>query len=74
MIAIQRVGSMLLASLLLSACGSAEEPRKPPPPVEETVFRDVAVKPVEKARDVENVVMEQKDATDRAIEQNESNQ
>lgn len=73
MVAIQRVGSLLLGALLLSACGSADEPRKPPP-VDETVFRDVAVKPVEKARDVENVVMEQKDATDRAIDQNESNQ
>ena len=74
MVAIQRVASLLLVSLLLAACGSADEPRKPPPPVEETVFRDVAVKPVEKARNVENVVMEQKDATDQAIEQNESNQ
>ena len=73
MVAIQRVASILLVSLLLAACGSADEPRKPPP-VEETVFRDVAVKPVEKARNVENVVMEQKDATDQAIEQNESNQ
>ena len=71
MVAIQRVGSMLLVSLLLAACGSADEPRKPPPPVEETVFRDVAVKPVEKAKDVENVVMEQKDSTDRALEQNQ---
>ena len=74
MVAIQRVASLLLVSLLLAACGSADEPRKPPPPVEETAFRDVAVKPVEKARNVENVVMEQKDATDKAIEQNESNQ
>ena len=74
MVAIQRVASILLVSPLLAACGSADEPRKPPPPVEETVFRDVAVKPVEKARNVENVVMEQKDATDQAIEQNESNQ
>ena len=74
MVAIQRVASILLVSLLLAACGAADEPRKPPPPVEETVFRDVAVKPVEKARNVENVVMEQKDATDQAIEQNESNQ
>jgi major membrane immunogen (membrane-anchored lipoprotein) len=74
MVAIQRVASILVVSLLLAACGSADEPRKPPPPVEETVFRDVAVKPVEKARNVENVVMEQKDATDQAIEQNESNQ
>ena len=74
MFAMQRVGSMLLVSLLLAACGAADEPRKPPPPVEETVFRDIAVTPLEKAKNVENVVMEQKDATDQAIEQNESNQ
>lgn len=71
MFAIQRVGSMLLMSLLLAACGSADEPRKPPPPVEETVFRDVAVTPIEKAKNVEDVVMEQKRATDRALEQQE---
>jgi hypothetical protein len=69
---ILRVGSALVASLWLAGCGSADQPRKPPPPVEETVFRDVAVKPVEKARDVENVVMEQKRTTDQAIEENES--
>ena len=73
MFAMQRVGSMLLVSLLLAACGAADEPRKPPP-VEETVFRDVAVTPLEKAKNVENVVMEQKRATDRAVEQNESDQ
>jgi hypothetical protein len=71
---ILRVGSALVASLWLAGCGSADQPRKPPPPVEETVFRDVAVKPVEKARDVENVVMEQKRATDQSIEENESAQ
>ena len=73
MFAIQRVGSMLLGSLLLAACGSADEPRKPPP-VDETVFRDVAVVPIEKAKNVEDVVMEQKRATDRAVDQNESDQ
>ena len=73
MFAIQRVGSMLLMSLLLPACGSADEPRKPPP-VDETVFRDVAAVPIEKAKNVEDVVMEQKRATDRAVDQNESDQ
>ena len=68
---ILRVGSASVALLCLAACGSAD---KPPPPVEETVFRDVAVAPVEKARDVENVVMDQKRATDEALEQNESGQ
>ena len=69
---ILRVGSALVAALWLAGCGSADQPRKPPPPVDETVFRDVAVTPVEKARDVENVVMEQKRATDQSIEENES--
>jgi hypothetical protein len=75
MIAIQRVGSLLLMSALLSmclvACGSSDEPRTPPP-VEETVFRDTVVTPVQKARDVENVVMDQKRAVDQAVDENES--
>jgi hypothetical protein len=73
MIAIQRVGSMLLISLLLAACGSADEPR-PPPPVEETVFADVAVTPLEKAKNVQNVVDEQKRATDAAVQRSESDE
>ena len=45
-----------------------------PPPVDETVFRDMAAVPIEKAKNVEDVVMEQKRATDRAVDQNESDQ
>lgn len=63
---ILRVGSALIAFAWLGACGSAD---KPPPPVEETVFRDVAVTPIEKAKNVQNVVDEQKRATDRAAQQ-----
>jgi hypothetical protein len=74
MFAMQRVGSMVLMPLLLAACGSADSPRPPPPPVEETVFRDVVVTPQEKALNVQNVVDEQKRATDRAVEANESGQ
>jgi hypothetical protein len=74
MIAIQRAGSMLLISFLLAACGSADEPRPPPPPVEETVFRDVAVTPMEKAKNVQNVVDEQKRAVDAAVQRNESDE
>ena len=71
MIAIPRVGSMLLLALLLAACGSAE---KPPPPVEESVFRDVAVTPLEKAKNVQNVVDEQKRATDEAVQRAENDE
>lgn len=69
MVAIQRVGSIVLTALFLAGCGSADEPRKPPP-VEETVFRDV-VTPMDKAKNVENVVMEEKRATDQAVDQAE---
>jgi len=68
MFAIQRFGALLLMPVLLAACGSAEEPRKPPP-VEETVFRDVVVTPQQKARDVQKIVDEQKRATDRAVDE-----
>jgi hypothetical protein len=71
MIAILRVGSMLLVALLLAACGSAD---KPPPPVEETVFRDVVVTPQEKAKNVQNVVDEQKRALDEAVRRNENDE
>ena len=71
MCAIQRVGSMLLVSLLLAACGSADEPRKPPPPVEDTVFRDTVVTPIDKAKNVENVEMEQKRDVDQAVDESE---
>ena len=69
---ILRVGSASIAFAWLGACGSADKP--PPPPVDETVFRDVAAVPIEKAKHVEDVVMEQKRATDRAVDQNESDQ
>ena len=67
---ILRVGAASVALLSLTACGSADEPRQPPR-VEETVFKDVAVTPLEKAKDVQNVVDEQKRATDQALQQQE---
>lgn len=70
---ILRVGPASVALLCLVGCGSADSPRKPPP-VEETVFRDLAVTPLEKAKNVENVVMEQKRQTDQALDRNENEQ
>jgi hypothetical protein len=73
MTSMQRVWSAVLGCLCLAACGSADEPR-PPPPVEETVFADVAVTPLEKAKNVQNVVDEQKRATDAAVQRSESDE
>ena len=64
------VVSLLPMSVWLAACGSAEEPRKPPP-VEDTVFRDTVVTPIEKAKGVEDTVMEQKRGVDQAVEESE---
>ena len=64
-----RVVSLLLISVLLAACGSADEPRKPPPPVEDTVFRDTVVTPIEKAKGVEDTVMQQKRDVDQAVDE-----
>lgn len=69
---ILRVGSACIASLLLVACGSAGKEPPKPPPLEDTVFNDVAAKPMEKARQVEDTVMEEKAAADRAIDQAEN--
>jgi hypothetical protein len=65
-----RVVSLLLVSVWLAACGSAEEPRKPPP-VEDTVFRDTVVTPLEKAKGVEDTVMQQKRDVDQAVDESE---
>ena len=65
-----RVLSLLLLSAWLAACGSAEEPRKPPP-VEDPVFKDTVVTPIEKAKGVEDTVMQQKRDVDQAVDQSE---
>ena len=63
-----RVVSLLLLSAWLTACGSAD---KPPPPVEDTVFKDTVVTPIEKAKGVEDTVMQQKRDVDQAVDQSE---
>ena len=65
---------LLTAGLMLSACGDSEPagPPPPPPPVSETVFGD-AVGTMDRARAVEDVTMQQKQAIDQALEQAEGN-
>jgi hypothetical protein len=66
----QRVCSALLLSVCLAGCGASTDGPQPPPPVEETAFGDV-VSPMDKARNVEDVTLGQKQALDRALEQQE---
>jgi len=60
----QRILLIATAATLLSACGSSEP--TPPPPVEETVFKDLK-RAEDKARGVTDTVMQQKDSTDQQI-------
>ena len=62
--------SLALVASLLAACGSEQKPTEPPP-VEDTVFGDMAGA-VDKARAVEGTVQDHKQAIDRALEQNEN--
>ena len=61
--------SIALGALLLSACGSKQQPAEPPP-VQDTVFGD-AVGTLDKARGVEGTVMQQKEEVDRTLQENE---
>ena len=61
--------SLALVASSLAACGSEQQPAERPP-VEETVFADMAGA-VEKARAVEDQLEDHKQAMDRALEQNE---
>ena len=75
MIPFERLGSMALACLLLAACGS---PRQAPASLEpadsasagETVLDDM-VDTMDRAREVEDVTRQHKEALDRAMEQAE---
>jgi hypothetical protein len=71
MTTIQRPCLMMLLSMGLVACGSADDqPRQEPPAAHDDLYRQ-AVTPMNKARNVESVVMEQKKELDRNLEQNE---
>jgi hypothetical protein len=62
--------SIVLAASLLAACGAEQNPT-PPPPVEDTAFRDMAGS-MDKARAVEGTMQEHKDALDRTLAEKEN--
>jgi hypothetical protein len=62
----------IMLALSLHACAGDEQAsaRPEPPPVEETVFGDM-VGTMDKARDVEDAMKQQKEERDRAMEESE---
>jgi hypothetical protein len=64
--------AILGAVLLLLGCGAAEDSSETaePPPVEETAFGEM-VGTIDKAHSVEGTVLQQKEDTDRAIQESE---
>jgi hypothetical protein len=65
MSAIHQGAAALIAALLLASCGDND---KAPPPVEDTVFGDT-VGTTQKARAVEDTVMQQKESIDRSLDE-----
>ncbi|HEY0943161.1 MAG TPA: hypothetical protein VGE08_23955 [Steroidobacter sp.] len=68
-VAMRGAAFMIVASVL-AACGSGQQPSNPPP-VEDTAFGDM-VGTMDKARAVEGIAQEHKEALDRTLEQNEN--
>jgi ABC-type glycerol-3-phosphate transport system substrate-binding protein len=68
---INKVVPAVAAALLLAACsGNDKAAQSAPPPVKDTVFGDT-VGTTEKARAVEDTVMQQKESIDRTLDQSE---
>lgn len=66
-----RLAILLSALALLSACGGSEESARPePPPVEETVFKDMA-EAVDKAHSVEDATKQRTEQLNKALEASE---
>ena len=63
---------MLIVPAALTACGAGDISSEPeqPPPVEETVFAET-VGTIDKARSVEETLMQQKADTDRKLQESE---
>ncbi len=63
--------AILGAAILLLGCGAEQSSETAePPPVEETAFGEM-VGTIDKAHSVEDTVMQQKEDTDRAIQESE---
>ncbi len=62
---IRSVGVFLLLPLALGACS-----REPPPPPEKTVF-EAQIKAIGRAKAVEKLGLERKDALDRRLDQDD---
>lgn len=71
---IHRVSIVMLAACVQLGCGSDDNAaqREVPPPVEDTVFGDT-VQTIDRARAVEDTVLQHKEDLDRAVSESEAN-
>ena len=65
--------SLLLSiacAVALAACSKSKQPDPPPPPPPEKTVFDTQLKALQKAKDVQNVVDDQKKKADKQLEDN----
>ena len=60
----------LACTLALAACSKARQPDPPPPPPPQKTVFDTQLKALQKAKDVQNVVDDQKKKQDKQLEDN----
>lgn len=60
----------LACTLALAACSKAKQPDPPPPPPPQKTVFDTQLKALQKAKDVQNVVDDQKKKQDKQLEDN----
>ena len=58
----------MLCAIALAACSKAKQPDPPPPPPPEKTVFDTQLKALQKAKDVQNVVDDQRKKTDKQVD------
>ncbi|HEX4479509.1 MAG TPA: hypothetical protein VH082_01775 [Rudaea sp.] len=60
----------IVCAVALAACSKAKQPDPPPPPPAQKTIIDAQLKALQKAKDVQNVVDDQKKKSDKQLDDN----